>query len=59
LFRALRRAKRAGEVRQDLDVRGTARALLAVLQGLAVVARVSRERSFVSAVLANARRLLD
>ncbi len=59
LFRALRRAKRAGEVREDLDVRGTARALLAVLQGLAVVARVSRERSFVSAVLANARRLLD
>jgi AcrR family transcriptional regulator len=59
LFRALRRAKRAREVREDLDVRGTARALLAVLQGLAVVARVSRERSFVSGVLGNARRLLD
>jgi hypothetical protein len=32
---------------------------LALLQGLAVVARVSRDRSFVSGVLENARRLLD
>ncbi len=59
LFRALRRAKRAGEVRADLDPRSTARALLALAQGLSVVARVNRNQSFVTSVIQNARRLLD
>jgi hypothetical protein len=57
--RALRRAKRAREVRADLDVRATARALLITAQGLAVVARVQRDRAFVQDVIAVARRALD
>lgn len=57
--RALRRAKRAGEVRSELDVRATARSLLTTAQGLAVVARVQRDRTFVQGVLAVARRSLD
>lgn len=58
-LRALRRAQRAGELRATLDPRATARALLVLAQGLAVVARVERDRNFVRSVLASARRLLD
>lgn len=57
--RALRRAKRACEVRHDLDVKATARALLTIGQGLAVVARVQRDPDFVRAVVGVARRSLD
>ncbi len=57
--RMLRRAQRAGEVRATLDTRGTARSLLVLAQGLALVARVERDRHFVHAVVASARRLLD
>ena len=57
--RALSRAKRDGEVNATLDVRGTARSLLTIAQGLAVVARVNREPAFVRGVLHAARRLLD
>ena len=57
--RALRRAKQAGEVNPSLDTRATARSLLTIAQGLAVVARVNREPSFVHGVLQVARRLLD
>jgi TetR/AcrR family transcriptional repressor of nem operon len=57
--RALRRAVRDGELKQELDVRSTARHLLTIAQGLAVLARVQREPSFVRAVIDNARRLLD
>ena len=53
------RAKRDGEVRADLDVKGTARALLTIAQGLAVVARNQRDPSFVHGVVQAARRLLD
>ncbi|MEO7035173.1 MAG: TetR/AcrR family transcriptional regulator [Polyangiaceae bacterium] len=57
--RALQRAKRAGEVNANLDARATARSLLALAQGLAVVARVNREPSFVRSVVQTARRMLD
>lgn len=57
--RALKRAQQAGEVNPAMDTRGTARSLLTIAQGLAVVARVNREPSFVSGVLHAARRLLD
>jgi len=57
--RALRRAKHAGEVNPALDTRATARSLLTIAQGLAVVARVNREPSFVRGLLHAARRLLD
>ena len=56
--RALRRAKQAGEVNTSLDARATARTLLTLAQGLAVVARVNREPAFVRGVLHAARRLL-
>jgi TetR/AcrR family transcriptional regulator, transcriptional repressor for nem operon len=59
LTRALRRAKQAGEVNPTLDARATARSLLTIAQGLAVVARVNREPAFVRGVLHTARRLLD
>jgi TetR/AcrR family transcriptional repressor of nem operon len=58
-IRALRRAKQAGEVNPTLDARATARSLLTIAQGLAVVARVNREPAFVRGVLHTARRLLD
>ncbi len=57
--RALRRAKRDGEVRQDLDVKDTARSLLTLAQGLAVVARANRDPAFVSGVVRIAHQLLD
>ncbi len=57
--RALKRAKRDGEVRPELDVKSTARALLTLAQGLAVVARAQRDPSFVRGVVQAARRLLD
>jgi TetR/AcrR family transcriptional repressor of nem operon len=57
--RALRRAKQAGEVNPALDTRATARLLLTIAQGLAVVARVNREPTFVRGVLQAARLLLD
>jgi len=56
--RALRRAKRDGEVRQNLDVRDTARSLLTLAQGLAVVARANRDPAFVSGVVRTAHALL-
>jgi TetR/AcrR family transcriptional repressor of nem operon len=57
--RALRRAKVAGEVSANLDTRATARSLLTLAQGLAVVARVNREPAFVRSVVQTARRMLD
>ena len=56
--RALRRAKRDGEVSSSLDVKNTARALLTLAQGLAVVARANREPGFVRSVVQSARSLL-
>ena len=57
--RALMRARRAGEVDAKLDVHATARALITISQGLAVIARVERDPAFVRGVIATARRLLD
>lgn len=57
--RALQRAKLAGEVNPELDTQATARSLLTLAQGLAVVARVNREPSFVCGVVHAARRFLD
>lgn len=57
--RALTRARKAGEVPEALDARATARALLSLAQGLAVVARVRHEPAFVRSVIGAARRLLD
>ncbi len=56
--RALRRAKQDGEVRADLDVKNTARSLLTLAQGLAVVARAHRDPAFVRGVVQTARSLL-
>jgi TetR/AcrR family transcriptional repressor of nem operon len=58
-YRALRRAQRAGEVKAQLDIRATARSLLTISQGLSVIARVNRDRTFVESVVDQARRLLD
>jgi TetR/AcrR family transcriptional repressor of nem operon len=57
--RALGRAKRDGEVRHSLDVKDTARSLLTLAQGLAVVARANRDLAFVRGVVRTARALLD
>jgi TetR/AcrR family transcriptional regulator, transcriptional repressor for nem operon len=57
--RSLARARRAGEVKATLPVRATARSLLATAQGLAVVARVRRDRAFVRSIVDQSRRLLD
>ena len=59
LVRVLRRAHDAGEVPRSLDVRSTARSLLAMSQGLGVIARVQREPAFIRSVVDGARRLLD
>jgi TetR/AcrR family transcriptional repressor of nem operon len=59
LCRALRRAQSDGEISPRLDARATARALLTLAQGLAVVGKVQREPAFVRAVVGSARRLLD
>jgi TetR/AcrR family transcriptional regulator, transcriptional repressor for nem operon len=57
--RALRRAKREGEVPARLDVKATARSLLTLAQGLAVVARANRDPAFVRSVVQTARCLLS
>ncbi|MGC4065122.1 MAG: TetR/AcrR family transcriptional regulator [Polyangiaceae bacterium] len=57
--RCLSRAVKAGEVRRDLNPRETARTLLAIGQGLAVLARVQQERPYVRAIIDSARRQLD
>jgi TetR/AcrR family transcriptional repressor of nem operon len=57
--RALRRAKRDGEVPAGLDVKNTARSLLTLAQGLAVVARANRDPAFVRSVVQTARSLLS
>lgn len=57
--RALRRAKRDGEVHENLDVKETARTLLTIAQGLSVLARANRDPSFVRGVVRAAHRLLD
>jgi TetR/AcrR family transcriptional regulator, transcriptional repressor for nem operon len=59
LVRTLRRAQQAREVRADLDVRGTARSLVAISEGLAMIGRVQRDRAFIRSVVDGARRLLD
>ena len=56
--RALRRAQKAGEVPAELDTQATARSLLAIAQGLAVIARVQREPAFIRGVVDSARRLI-
>jgi TetR/AcrR family transcriptional repressor of nem operon len=57
--RCLTRAVKAGEVRRDLNPRETARTLLAIGQGLAVLARVQQDRAYVRAIIDSARRQLD
>lgn len=56
--RALRRAQKAGEVPAELDAQATARSLLAIAQGLAVIGRVQREPAFIRSVVDSARRLI-
>lgn len=57
--RALRRAKKDGEVPESLDVKDAARTLLTLAQGLAVVARANRDPAFVRGVVRVAHRLLE
>ena len=59
LRRAVQRARDAGEVDARVDPRAVARGILALSQGLAVVGRVYRDRSFVRSIVQNAERLLD
>jgi TetR/AcrR family transcriptional regulator, transcriptional repressor for nem operon len=57
--RALKRAKRDGEVKSNLDVKATARSIVTLGQGLALLARAHRDPSFVRSVLQSARSWLD
>lgn len=57
--RAIRRAQSDGEVNSAHDPKALARSLLAISQGLAIVARVRPSRALVSGVIASARRLLE
>lgn len=57
-YRAVKRAMEHQEISPTLDARATARALLTTAQGLAVVAKVHKERAFVRSVILSARRLL-
>jgi TetR/AcrR family transcriptional regulator, transcriptional repressor for nem operon len=57
--RALSRARRAGEISAELDVHATARLLVTLSQGLAIVARVERDPAFVRGVTASARKLFE
>jgi TetR/AcrR family transcriptional repressor of nem operon len=59
LIAALKRAQREGEVSKHLDVEAVARAILAMMQGISVVARAHRDRAFVRGVAESAVRLLD
>jgi len=59
LAAALRRAKAARELPKQLDVEAVARSLLALMQGLSVVARAHRDPVFVRSVVQTARALLD
>lgn len=57
--RTLRRAKRDGEIAERVDIKDTARSLLALAQGLAVVARANRDPAFVRGVVRVAHTLLE
>jgi TetR/AcrR family transcriptional regulator, transcriptional repressor for nem operon len=57
--RTLRRAQEAGEVNAALEPRATARSLLALMQGMSVVARVQTGPAFVRSVIDTLRRQLD
>lgn len=58
-YRAIIRAQRAGEMRKKIDARAVARSIVATAQGLAVVARVNRDRGFIRAVVDVALAQLD
>jgi len=55
----LDRAQRAGEISRSLDARATARSLLTLSQGLALVARVNRDKDFARSIVASAVQLLE
>lgn len=55
----LDRAQQAGEISRSLDARATARSLLALSQGLALVARVNRDKDFARSIVASAVQLLE
>jgi TetR/AcrR family transcriptional repressor of nem operon len=57
--RALKRARDAGEVHAQLEPRATARTMLAVMQGMGVIARVEKQPAFVRSVIDTLRRQLD
>ena len=57
--RAIRRGQSLGEISTGVDARATARSLLTLAQGLAVLARVHKEPSFVRGVVECARKLLS
>jgi TetR/AcrR family transcriptional repressor of nem operon len=57
--RTLRRAQHAREVSAEMDVRATARSLLAISEGLSVIGRVQHDRAFIRGVVDGARKLLD
>ena len=59
LQHTVERAQRAHEVPAHIDAQAVARAILAMSQGLSVVARVHRDKTFVRSVLSSAARLLD
>lgn len=58
-YGALRAAQKAGEVGAGVDARAVARSIVAIAQGLAVVARVNRDRAFIRSVVNSASTLLD
>lgn len=59
LWHVLDRAQRAGELSRSLDARATARSLLTLSQGLALMARVNRDKGFARSIVASAMQLID
>lgn len=59
LYRTLRRAQEAGELRSEHDARALARTMTITLQGLAVVGKVSSSPTYAADVLDTVRTLLE
>ena len=59
LYRTLRRAQEAGELRSERDARALARTITISLQGLAVVGKVSSSPTYASDVIDTLRTLLQ
>ncbi len=59
LTEMIRAGQSDGSIRKDLDAATTARALLAMVQGMRVLGKTGREREAMMAIVGVAMRLLD